>query len=144
MSYVFYAVNFFADAVTLILGIIALWGLVFRRQELNAVLQLALVTYRNQRLNRVRLTVSRLSHLNYDDKERRPEIRALMGQLSGEMAAIRGEFPELAELATRVEQQCQSGFRRTEPLKRRLLSEIEGMLDKVAFSDGQLNERSAS
>lgn len=135
MGYVPDVVEFLADFVTLILGIIALLGLIFRRRQLEAVLKLALTAYRTDRLNRVRLTIGRLEHLSYDDKERRPEIRALLGQLAGELAVLTCEFPQLQEVFERLERQLTPNSRWTEASRRKILSEIAGLLDRLTFAE---------
>jgi len=142
MKTTFDVIGCVADLVTIGLGILGLWGLIARRRQISTFLRLTVLAYRQQRLHRVRTTLERLRHLNYEDRESRPEIRALLGQLCGELKSLSEDLPGLRPSHERLAAKIDSSFRWTELEKRRLLSEIDGACDQWLFSEQSEHQES--
>jgi hypothetical protein len=81
----------------------------------------------------VRDLLSKLSARNYDDKESRKEIFALLGELTGRLKPFANMTPSLEKCYQDLEVLLTAKTKVTEPSKRRLLTEIEVALDSIGF-----------
>ena len=124
---------FFADLVTLLLGALALWAIIFHRQKLELFFRVVLNSFVNERIKRIKETLGKLEGLNYDNKNDRPEIVALLGQVLGQIKplintdAIKQVHVEMTEL-------LQKKTRLSEATKRRLAYELHAGLDGLSFA----------
>ncbi len=122
-----------SDVVTVILGLIAFWGLIFKRKELSLAFRLFTNTYLNQRVNRLKETLGRLESLSYDNKEHRSEIHALIGQVCGQVRSLTDDHPKLDEVHKTLLTFMESRVRLTESKKRKIIYEIHGHIDSASF-----------
>src|ERR1039457_4529149 len=76
-------VTFIAHSCTSILGVLALWGLAKHRRKIGAFVRLVAHNVVTERVKRIKGTLGELGSLNYDVKEQRRQIVALLGQLTG-------------------------------------------------------------
>jgi hypothetical protein len=79
------AIEVGAELVTLILGLFALYALIFHGKRVSLALKALSYLFLNIRAQKVRNTLSKLSARSYDAKEHRKEIVALLGELSGQL-----------------------------------------------------------
>ena len=124
--------SFLADLLTAILGGLALWGLVFRRTQLTHAFRALASAHLNQRVNRIKETLGRLEPLSWDAKDHRSEIRALFGQLLGQVRPLVGDHDEFADPVNKLEGVVDGG-RLTEGRKRQLVYELHAVLDAYTF-----------
>ena len=127
------AVGFVADLLTAALGLIGLWAVVVHRNKVSAVIQLFVNTYLNQRIQRAKETLGRLEALNFDTKDHRAEIHALLGQLSGQLKSIANENQDVATTYADLKALVENRSRVTEASKRRIVFEVHGAVDGAYF-----------
>src|SRR2546426_11206830 len=76
-------VTLIAHLCTSILGIVAIYGLLKHKSKISAFVRLLAHSVITERVNRIKGTLGELDSLNYDVKEHRKQIIALLGQLTG-------------------------------------------------------------
>jgi hypothetical protein len=79
------AIEIGSQLVTLVLGLIALCALIFHGRRVTHLLNALSYQFVSARAQKVRDILSKLNDRNYDDKESRREIFALLGELSGRL-----------------------------------------------------------
>ena len=87
-------------------------------------------TYINERVKRLNETLGKLESVNYDNKEDRSEIFALMGQLLGQMKALEGMHQSIASVQTELEAIVCKKTRLNEAIKRKMLFTIHNAIDQ--------------
>lgn len=122
-----------ADLVTVVIGLIAIWGLIFKRRELGFVFRVFANAHLNQRVNRLKETLGKLETLNYDQKEDRSELNALVGQVCGQVKPLVGDYPKLVNVYDELLALVERKKRLSESKKRRLVYELHGILDDTSF-----------
>jgi hypothetical protein len=130
-------VAFVAHLIGAVLGIIALYalyGLIFHRKEVKAFLTLLAMSHLHERIKRVKETLGKLEFLNYDTKEDRQEIFALLGQLGGQTKPLVSECPGLDVVHIEMAGILQKQVKLSEATKRRILYELHGALDSQALA----------
>jgi hypothetical protein len=127
------AIEVSSEAITLILGLIALFALIFHGKRVTLLLKALSYQYVSTRAQKVRDTVSKLNARSYDDKEHRREIIALLGELSGRLKPFVDMAPPLGKAYQDLETLLTTKSKITESSKRRLLTEIEVALDSIGF-----------
>jgi len=127
-------VTFAAHLVSLPLGIIALWTLIFRRKKIAVIFKVFTNVFLNEKLRRIRETLNRLESLNYDEKPNRAEIRALLGQVSGQIKPMISSSNELAGVHKAFCDMMENTAPLTEAKKRNAVAELHGVLDNVVFT----------
>ena len=133
MSRVPEIVEFLSHLITVVVGGVAIWGLIFKRRELTLAYRVFTNTYLNQRINRLKETLGKLETLSYDRKEDRSEINALVGQICGQLKPLAQDYPDLSETVEYLTELIDGKKRLSESRKRRLLYEIHGHLDSATF-----------
>lgn len=128
MNSLFAIVDFVSNIVTIVLGLLALWGIVAHRGTLTELARFLHYSYLNDSFQRIRETLAKLDYLNYDDKESRREIRALLGQLNGQ---LKGVDPSVRteQLLERLQTVVTNGRTLTEAVKREIVSAARGTID---------------
>jgi len=122
--------QFVSNALTVTLGIITLVALYRHRGELSVFLRVLATSRLNERFRRIRETLTELEHLNYEDKPTRPEIKALLGKLTGHIRGLR--VVELDPLCIQIEALLQKPATITEARKRAIIHELDGHLDNIS------------
>ncbi|MBX3738616.1 MAG: hypothetical protein KF715_18120 [Candidatus Didemnitutus sp.] len=123
-------VSFFSDSVSLVLGLIALYALIFHREKISAFGRILAHTLVGERMKKIKGALARLDSLNFEVKEDKREILALLGELAG-MIRLLGDgnaqfkvcYDELIRFADGLEQL-------SEPKKRRLSEQLHALLDE--------------
>lgn len=123
-----------ADAMSIALGAVAFWGIVFKRAELRRLLAILSSLHLNQRMVKIRDTLGSIDALDYNDKVNRSELRALIGQLCGQLKAAADETPKLVMSYQRVADLASGKEKLTESRKRQMVHELHGALDFVVYS----------
>ncbi len=126
-------VQFLSHLITIAVGGVALWGLIFKRRELTLAFRVFANTFLNQRINRLKETLGKLETLNYDQKEHRSEITALVGQVCGQLKSLAQDYPNLSQTLEHLAELVDGKKRLSEARKRRLVYEIHGHLDSTTF-----------
>lgn len=127
-------VTFAAHSVSLILGLIALWALIFKGKKLAFVVRVFMSVFLNERLRRIRETLNKIESLNYEEKKNRPEIRALLGQVSGQIKPMIAGNNRLSAIHMVICNLVEDKTALTEPQKRSVVAELNGHLDDIAFT----------
>jgi hypothetical protein len=127
-------VTFAAHFVSLTLGLIALWALIFRRKKLALIFRVFMSVFLNEKLRRIRETLNKLETLNYDEKQNRAEIRALFGQVSGQIKPMIGSNDGLAGIHKSMCDIVENAAPLTEAKKRSAVAELHGVLDNIVFT----------
>ena len=125
--------SFLADSVTVALGFLALWGLIFRRRQLALAFRVLTSAHTSHHVTRLRDTLAKLDALNWNEKERRAEVNALLGQLSGQLAPLVEDYPAFVPVHNDLLEIVQGPGRVTESKKRRIAFQLNGILDKTVF-----------
>jgi hypothetical protein len=124
-------ITFGANFVTLILGIVAIWILIFHSRKVSLFFQVLRSNFFNEKAKRIKETLGKLESLNYENKDDRPEINALLGQVSGQIKHFTSDDGELSKIHHELLDILAKKMRLSEPNKRRLIYEIHGALDNV-------------
>jgi len=122
-----------SQTVTLIAGLVGLYALIFHGKRVTLLLNALSYLFVSARAQKVRDLLSKLSARNYDDKESRKEIFALLGELTGRLKPFANMTPSLEKCYQDLEVLLTAKTKVTEPSKRRLLTEIEVALDSIGF-----------
>jgi hypothetical protein len=110
-------------------------GFYLNRGKISLVFRYLQLSYISERTKRLKETLGKLEALNYDNKEHRSEIFALMGQISGQLKALEGEHISLTSIQGDLEQILARKLRLSEATKRRILYSIHSSVD----ASGQKN-----
>jgi hypothetical protein len=133
VEYVWIITARLADFIALILGGVAVWGLVFKRRQIAYVFRLARNVHLHRGIENVRETLRDLNKLDYREKESRPEIAALLGQLSGQIESLLETHPKLTDVHQKVTDLVEAKKRCSESVKRQICCQLEGILDSMIF-----------
>lgn len=126
-----------ADFVTLVLGGIALWGLVFHKKKISLIIKVLVNSFLNERVKRIKETLGKLDSLDYNDKEDRGEIFALLGQVSGQIKPLTATDQHLLSLYAEIQTILEKKSPLNEATKRRLVYALHGQLDGASFAETQ-------
>ena len=129
------SVSFGANFVTLILGGIAIWGLIFRRKKIALIMKLMISNFTNERVKRLKETLGKLESLSYDEKPDRPEIHALLGQVSGQIKILATEQNGLMKINQDISDILAKKSALNEATKRRIVYELHGSIDTISFTE---------
>lgn len=126
----------FADNfLTTVLGLVALWGLIRHRREIALVMRVFIAGHLNERLKKVRETLTKLENLSYDNKEERAEIAALFGQIAGQIRPLVSNNEDLNRIHNEISGVMDRRIRLSEALKRKIVFELHGSLDDFTLSE---------
>ncbi len=135
MEDVYKNVAFIAHTCTAILGLLTIWGLIRHRKKIRSFVQLLGHNLVNERIRRIRATITRLDELNHGVKEDRKEIVAILGELAGMIRAFtkhNAEFLQMYEQMIKLTTTNSEGL--SEATKRRLAEELNCLLDDQALA----------
>lgn len=124
-----------ADLITILLGSVALYGLAFKRQTISRVLNIILNTHFNERVRRLRETLTQLHNTSFDDKTQYASGMALLGQLSGQLKPLTATRDELRRLHGDLVLLMEGKSRVKEARKNALTHEISAALDEAFMSE---------
>ncbi|MCI0639567.1 MAG: hypothetical protein L0Y72_18190 [Gemmataceae bacterium] len=125
---------FLSNLVTVLLGAIALIGVFWHRKKISAFFTLLATSHLQERINRIKETLGKLESLNYDVKEDRPKILAIIGQLSGQVRPLSSQNQEIDAVYKEINSILNKDIRLSEAVKMRILHEVHGALDKQALA----------
>ena len=116
------------------LGLIALWAIIFKRNKLTLVLRVFTATLINEKLRRIRETITKLETTSYDEKQNKPIVQSLIGQLCGQIGSMVSNGNGLQKIHDRLAAMLDSKTAVSEPHKQRLLAELNAELDNISIS----------
>ena len=122
---------FAADFLTIILAVITLWALVTNRKKIKLVFRVVLNAFQNERIRKIKETLSKLGDLNFREKEQRKAVLDLLGQLCGQIKPFAAKREDFRLIHVEVVDLVANPAKLTEPCKRKILSEVEAALDSV-------------
>lgn len=122
-------VQIIADTLTALLGLWALRGLVFHRKKINAFVKLLAHSVINDRIKRIKGTLGELDTLDYNVKEQRKEILAVLGELAGMVKGFSTGHSGFKNVYENLVNIAEQRHEVSEPTKRRLCAEIHTLLD---------------
>ncbi len=85
-------VSFTANALTIALALVAVYGLFFQRDKLGRFFQVFDNAFLGQQSYKIRETIIELNRLNYENKEDRIEITNLIGELCGKIKPLTSNY----------------------------------------------------
>lgn len=118
------------NSVTIIVATIAVVGFFNNKDKLSDLFRYLQFTYINERVKRLKETLGKLEAVNYDNKEDRLEIFALMGQLLGQMKALEGTHQSITTVQIELEEIVSKKTRINEAIKRKILFSIHNAIDQ--------------
>lgn len=130
-------VAFGSDLITLVLGAITLWTIVRHRKRISILVSVFLASFHNERVKRIKETLGKLDSLNFEDKRDRREIIALFGQVSGQIKHLINDRNNLKPIHDELLVLLENPVRIGEPVKRRIVYELHGELDRASFAETQ-------
>jgi hypothetical protein len=74
-----------------------------------------------------------LESSNFENKEERKEIRALFGQVCGQVKPLVNDSNGLTEIYAEIEQIVRKEVALSETVKRKVVSELNGRLDGISL-----------
>jgi ABC-type transporter Mla subunit MlaD len=129
------AIALIADFITAILGLLAIGGLIRHRKKISAFLRLLAHTLVNERIRRIRGTLTRLDGLNFGVKEDRKEIIAILGELAGMIRTFAKNHNDFQRIYDElINYTTTSPESLSEATKRRISEEINCLLEDQALA----------
>jgi len=126
-------IGFLADLVTLVLGIAGVYGLIYHRREFKAFFRLLASSHLQERVKRIKETLGKLEGLDFNEKQDRREIFALLGQVSGQIKPLAREGTSLGRIYAEIQTLLREDEKLSEPRKRHVVYELHGCLDDETF-----------
>src|SRR5438552_11209388 len=126
-------IAFFSDLLTVVLGCVALYGLIFHRRAISNFVRLLQNYQLTERVQRIKETLGKLDSLNYGDKEARAEIIALLGQVAGQVHPLIAHDVELQSVSQEISDILAKRVGMNEATKRRIVYQIHGHLETRQF-----------
>jgi hypothetical protein len=123
-----------ADAVTTIIGLLALYGLVFKKEKLKQLVAIVLNRHFNDQLRAIHATTEQLRKVSLDEKDQAKRVRNLLSQLYGQLKTMSEKYPRLKQSYDILGQMI-SEKRITENRKTVLINEIEAELKEQEMAD---------
>lgn len=127
-------VDFTGDLVTSILGAAAIWAFIFRRPQFLQTFDFFSSAYVAQKVVRLRQSLANLEQLDYQEKTKKNEVRALIGDVCGQLKSLMTRLPELNGIHVELTAIMNRSQKLDEGEKRRLIQEIYGVLDDNDFA----------
>ena len=109
--------------------------MIFRQREITLFFRLFTNAYLNQRVTRLKETLGKLDALSYENKDHRPEVFALLGQICGQIKPLVTDYPGLQESYDQLFEYVERRKRLSESVKRRIAYELHGFLDATTFDE---------
>ena len=126
---IFEVCGFISNIVTIIVGGIAIFQLSSHRGLLAQFVESLRLAHVSESSRRIRDTLMKLESLNFNEKEDKSEIRALFGQLSGQLKAFIDQSENIRNAHDEVANSISTGQKLTEPRKRFLVQLVHGAID---------------
>src|SRR4051812_6897539 len=130
-------VTFVADFFTAILGGVALYAIVKNRSKFGLLFRFLISNVFNERIHRIEATLKLIEGLSFENKRKRPEIRALFGQLAGQLKPFVNGRSDFASVHAEVSKMIDQPELLSEPGKRRIIQETQCCLDSLSLSETQ-------
>jgi hypothetical protein len=124
-----------ADVVTSLLGLIAIFGLIFKRKKINQIFQIILNTHFNEKLKRLRDTLSQLDAISFEDKNRYQEGLSLLGQLSGQIKPLVNNSSDLLKMHTDLNLMLEGKSKIKNYKKSALIHELTDLLENMRVEE---------
>jgi hypothetical protein len=118
------------NAVTVVLAVFAVVGFFKNKDKISILFRYLQLSFVSERVKRLNETLGKLETVNYDNKEDRPEIFALMGQLLGQIKALEGMHPSIGQVQDELEQVISKKTRLNEAIKRKITYSIHNAIDQ--------------
>lgn len=118
------------SSVTVAFGVLAY----LKRDKVSLMFRYLQFSYFSERSKRLKETLGKLEALDYNVKESRPEILALLGQISGQMNALENGNIALTAMQTEIGDILCKKTKLSEPTKRRILHSIHSAMDASALT----------
>ncbi len=128
------AIGLIADFLTAILGSLAIWGLIKHRKKINAFVRLLAHNLITERIKKIKGTLARMDSLNYDVKEDRKEIIAILGELAGMTRSLASRHKQFNALYGEMLTLAGNPVNLSESTKRRITEEIHALLDEQGLN----------
>lgn len=124
-----------ADTLTVLLGGLALYGLIAKRKKIATLVNVVLNSQLNERVRRIRGTLTQLENISLDDKTRYKECMALLGQLSGQLKPFAASRPKLQAPHADLVFMLEGKKHVQEHRKNAVTHEISGLLDELSADE---------
>jgi hypothetical protein len=128
------AVTFIAHFCTSVLGILAIWGLIKHRTKISAFVRLLAHSVMNERIKKIKGTLGLLDGMNFDVKDDRKEIIAILGQLAGMTRLFASRHEGFKQFHGELVLLIEKPETLSEAAKRRKSEELHALLDEQAFA----------
>lgn len=124
-----------SDVITLLLGVIALVGLVTQRNKISLMVRLYLNNHFNQRVKKIHETILKLQGVDYNEKSQKAEVIRLLHALSGQIRPWARQKKELVPILSRLEAISRKEIKISEGLKTEIAHELEETLETMFLSE---------
>lgn len=122
--------SIFGNLVTILVGVIGIVGFWLNRSKISVIFRYIQLSYVSERIKRINETLGKMESVNYDNKEDRREIFALMGQLLGQLKTLEELCPEAGVLRSEIESIVNRKSRLNEAIKRKILFSVHHAVDQ--------------
>jgi hypothetical protein len=124
--------HFASDLITVILGCMALYGIIVHRDKISAFARLLSTTFLNERVKRLKEVLGALHNLNFEEKGDRSKIYANLGAISGQVKQLALSDERFRFFHEELTIYLERKKRLNEPTKNRLMFELHGLLDSLS------------
>jgi hypothetical protein len=124
-----------ADVITSLLGLIAIFGLIFKRKKIGQIFQIILNTHFNEKLKRLRDTLSQLDAISFEDKTRYQEGLSLLGQLSGQIKPMVNNSNDLLKIHTDLNLMLEGKSKIKNYRKNALIHELTDLIENMHIEE---------
>jgi hypothetical protein len=114
--------QFLANLITILLGLFAFYALIFHGRKIGILFRVMVSAFLNERVKRIKETLGKLEAFNFNIREDRPEIVALLGQLSGQIKPLTSDSDAIASLHAEIIRLLDKPTTLNEATKRRIIS----------------------
>lgn len=129
------AVGFLADAVSLAVGGLALWGLIYKRKHLSHFLHGLGSLYLHHSAHRMDATLRKLESLSWGSKAHQPKIRALVSHLSSQLKPFVKDHATARLAYDQANGMVQRPAEFTESNLQQLIAELHDFLDTTMYGE---------
>jgi len=125
---------FLSDTITVVLGSFGLWGIFFHREKIAAFARLLAHALVSERIKKIKGALARLDDLNYENKEDKKEVIALLGELAGMIRLLAEKVPSYKVCYDEMIRCSDRTDGLTESKKRRLSEQLHAVLDDQSLA----------
>ena len=127
-NYIASAVDFLGDLTTVLVGLLSAIAFFRYKKKIGAAIKLLRINHINERVSEIRKTLDLILAAEMP-KGRAQNVRSLFGRLNGQLLPFCEVVPELKELQGRVDAIAHSAGQLNDPIRQQIAHEIAAKIE---------------